>query len=133
MTNEYEYISDEQLEQLIAEVEQSELIPAPPEMKDRILDGMDDRKIREFRRYCFQVITSVAAAVAVVFLLPAIRDGDTAGRREENRIEMSWELEAQMEEPDRERSDRSILAGALGGSRIFDRDDRFHIFTENGG
>lgn len=75
------YISDEKLEQLICQVEQTELVSAPPDLEETILEaaGLVPESIRikpkasgkkEFYAYCFRVISSVAAAVALVFLLP---------------------------------------------------------------
>ena len=70
-----EYLSDLELEQLIRDVEQNELVGAPPDLAEQILHRvkMPDKK-REFRRYCIRVMTSVAAAIAVVFLLPEVSD-----------------------------------------------------------
>jgi len=83
------YISDEELEQLIYQVEQEELVTAPPDLEERILttagfSGEPETKIiavkpvaarrKEFYAYCFRVVTSVAAAVALVFLLPQMTD-----------------------------------------------------------
>ena len=77
------YISDEELEQLICQVEQTELVSAPPDLEETILEaaGLVPESIRikpkasgkkEFYAYCFRVISSVAAAVALVFLLPEL-------------------------------------------------------------
>lgn len=80
------YISDDELEQLICQVEQEELVPAPPDLTERIFEaaGLPVQKImevkppaarkKEFFAYCFRVITSVAAAVALVFLLPEMTE-----------------------------------------------------------
>lgn len=77
------YLSDEELAKLILEVEEQELVPAPPEMMGEILTKLETQKSeqtmqvrsieskrKEFYRYCMRVITSVAAAVALVFLMP---------------------------------------------------------------
>lgn len=98
MKNEFNYISDEALEQLIYQVEQEELVAAPPDLMESILEivGLDGEtpkepvrsseavvtkvvpvkpraaRKKEFYAYCFRVITSVAAAVALVFLLPEL-------------------------------------------------------------
>ena len=71
------YISDDELEQLIAQVEQEELVTAPPDLTDRILEATvksSAARRKEFYAYCFRVVTSVAAAVALVFLLPQMTD-----------------------------------------------------------
>lgn len=80
------YLSDEDLEQLILEVEEHELVAAPPSLIDKILTEVErqedakvevfasrERKVKEFRRYCIRVITSAAAAVAIVFLAPNMK------------------------------------------------------------
>ena len=98
MNKEFNYISDEVLEQLINQVEQKELVAAPPDLMERILEAVGlegelpkesvqysepvETKVlpvnsrtarkKEFYGYCFRVITSVAAAVALVFLLPEL-------------------------------------------------------------
>ena len=85
MIEKFNYISDEELEQLILQVEQEELVPAPPDLMENILEtaGVTTKiievkpktsKKKEFYAYCFRVITSVAAAVALVFLLPEMTD-----------------------------------------------------------
>lgn len=101
------YLTDDELEHLIAEIEAGDLHPAPPGLLDRILeqadavkDGMpvDSKSSAEpvgtpgrrakqsrepvgtagrrayFRRYCLRVATSVAAAIALLFLLPQTLD-----------------------------------------------------------
>jgi len=89
MIEKLNYISDAELEQLIAQVEQDELVAAPPDLEERILAAAEfgkeaenlqlpktgeTKKVvtrkKEFYAYCFRVVTSVAAAVALVFLLP---------------------------------------------------------------
>ena len=134
MIENWNYISDEELERLINQVEQEELVAAPPDLLESILNAereishltyceaacvsaeaakripkvgltteefAKDREIspterlaeadtavematkvikanvasarkKEFHAYCFRVITSVAAAVALVFLLPEL-------------------------------------------------------------
>lgn len=90
MSERLNYISDEELERLMAQVEQEELVAAPPDLMESILEAAEfsgareelstakviplsaaERK-REFRAYCFRVITSVAAAIALAFLLPEL-------------------------------------------------------------
>ena len=63
------YLSDEELNALICEIEQDDLIMAPPELKVKVLHRAVDKK-REFAGYCFRVITSVAAAIVMLVLLP---------------------------------------------------------------
>ena len=91
MREQLNYISDEELEQLICQVEQEELVAAPPDLMEEILAaaGVTEKeqetpqivevktpvsRKKEFYAYCFRVITSVAAAVVLVFLLPELSD-----------------------------------------------------------
>ncbi len=87
-----EYLTDEDLELLISEAE-DDLVPAPPEMADKIMSLMWEaphlkevvavpktkRKVRqskktskkrEFAAYCFRVAMSAAAAIAFMFIMP---------------------------------------------------------------
>ena len=75
MIEKLNYISDEELERLINQVEQEELVAAPPDLMESILEAAGKTKKKEFTAYCFRVITSVAAAVALVFLLPELAKG----------------------------------------------------------
>lgn len=75
MKMEETYLSDEELDLLIFEIEQNELVSTPPGFADEILTRIgkqqeQENKRIEFRRYCLRVITSVAAAVALVFFMP---------------------------------------------------------------
>lgn len=80
------YLSEEELENLIVDIEKNDLVSAPPELLNQVLSVIEEdseqyikdtialeiqqKKTIEFRKYCFQVITSVAAAIAFVFLFP---------------------------------------------------------------
>lgn len=87
-----EYLTDEELELLISETE-DDLVPAPPEMADRIADiiwkeawvkednvtaktrsktcqSKKNGKQREFAAYCFRVSMSAVAAIAFMFIMP---------------------------------------------------------------
>lgn len=94
MNEKLNYISDDELERLMLQVEQEELVAAPPDLLESILvaaglaQEMEQEtstpapiiapvksihtKKKEFYAYCFRVITSVAAAVVMVFLLPEL-------------------------------------------------------------
>lgn len=79
------YLSDEELEAFITDIEENDLVSAPPELLNQILHTIElsesckkpltsfeiqRKKTIEFRKYCLQVITSVVAAIVLVFLLP---------------------------------------------------------------
>ncbi len=85
MIEKLNYISDDELERLIHYVEQEELVAAPPDLMEHILEAIElsmpmtpvknsRTKKKEFTAYCFRVITSVAAAVVLVFLLPHLTE-----------------------------------------------------------
>lgn len=96
MKEKIEYLSDCELEHLISQVEQDELVAAPPDLMEHIWEAAGlveesrqepsmvtattaphrdmQTKKKEFYAYCFRVITSVAAAVALVFLLPEMTE-----------------------------------------------------------
>lgn len=96
-----EYLTDEELELLISETE-DDLVPAPPEMTDRIVNIMwketqvkensvaaetrsktcqskKNGKRREFAAYCFRVAMSVAAAIAFMCIVPNLPGFDEYG------------------------------------------------------
>lgn len=156
------YLSDQELEQLIAMVEQEELIPAPPDLAEGVLGRLQvdvpeqgageqqavpekyivywdaeseqgaagcagemhsvpgavseklavvqsharEERIREFRRYCFRVITSAAAALVLLFTLPTFLD--TQSRNEQKH-------------PTREEvlSEKGLWESATGSKKIF--------------
>lgn len=82
------YLSKEELDLLISDIEEHDLVQAPPDLLNQILytieesipfenntsllekDSLQRKKTIEFRKYCLQVITSVAAAIVLVFFLP---------------------------------------------------------------
>ena len=72
MKKDVEYLTDTELDDLIRMVEQKELLPAPPNLKEQILGTLGEENIIAFKRYRFRVLTTVAAAVLVIFLLPGL-------------------------------------------------------------
>ena len=68
-----EYLTDEELARLILEVEENELVSAPPsfaeEMMAKIGEAEERKKTIEFRRYCVRVLGSVAASIVLVFFV----------------------------------------------------------------
>ena len=101
-----EYLTEEELNALIQEVEMTEMTTAPPDLLDDILqkiDSLDDlkndlqdetetkeqiselakpprivcieKRRKEYRRFCIQVVSSVAAAIALIFMLPGLSGG----------------------------------------------------------
>lgn len=140
MKENWEYLSDTELELLIAEVEQNELVTAPPDLKQNIMDRISaetqvveflaDRPVsgqnlqKEFYRYCFRVAVSVAAAVVLVFALPdAQRAG--MGKKTQERTEGMGQLSERAEQT-------GIFADILNGSELFNSDDKIRIFDRRG-
>ncbi len=78
---EQEYLTDEELDALICEVETTEMTMAPPDLPDDILQNLNhiEKRKKEYRRFCIQVASSAAAAIALMFMLPWFTGGqDTA-------------------------------------------------------
>lgn len=136
-----EYLTDEELNQLISEAE-ADLIPAPPELADNILSAIRDseeqetvvqrpeeelskektkikrKKNLDFAAYCFRVGMAAAAAIAFIFIMP------------------DWEMEDVREYPTREEvlNDTSILQKVFGEDGIFTGNyDYNDMKEENGG
>ena len=58
--NEYNYLSDNELERLIADIEENDIVKAPPHFKQEIIERIDKRKqIIEYKRFRNRVIASV--------------------------------------------------------------------------
>ncbi len=101
MKIETEYLSEEALAQLIAEVESGDMVLAPPSLQESILQKLDVQwrnneteentesignpqiaqisshkktksKKKEFYRYCVQIGLGCAACVAMIFMIPFI-------------------------------------------------------------
>ncbi|MBR5596003.1 MAG: hypothetical protein IKW30_01175 [Lachnospiraceae bacterium] len=102
MTGRMEYLTDAELENMLCDIEQNDMVQAPPDMQERILETLKcelhksqsleameqepfiqktteqliskQDKIIAYKRYRFRVMTTVAAAVMVVFLLPRLEN-----------------------------------------------------------
>ncbi len=125
------YLTDEELEQLILEVEENELVAAPPDLFERIMEGLEvskDKaskdKVKEFRTYCFRVLTSVAAAILIIFALPSLMDAQISD------VPPRQNIIVRKEYPTKEEvlHEDSILQKAFGGNHIFNNDSELNIF-----
>lgn len=130
------YLTDEELEALISEVEESDQVEAPGYLLDNILGlinkageeehkafAEDENKLPEqriakppkimdiaerkkvYRFYCFKVVAGVAAAIALLFVIPFV------GKRipiEMQDVSIGIEKENRVEIPDREEYLESI-------------------------
>jgi len=130
------YLSDEELEQLIAEVEANEIVSAPPNLMTDVLAKVETRtrtKSKEFQLYCFRVITSVAAAILLLFMLPGISElqlklsevMEESTTVEDLRAERVTPRYASKEEAV---NDRGILSAAFGSNKLFGEDRDWNIF-----
>jgi len=126
------YFADEELEQLIAEVEANEMITAPPDMMEEILSRIQKKK-KNFQLYCFRVITSAAAAIFLLFMLPGISEFQL--KLSEVMVESMEEEDLQTEKvtlryatKEEALNDRGILSTAFGSNKLFGEDKDWNIF-----
>ena len=62
-----EYMTDEELLELISDIEECNLVKAPPEIEEKVFDKIDKKKqIIEYKRFRNRVILAVAAAVIII-------------------------------------------------------------------
>ncbi len=142
MMKHMEYLTDAELESLIREIEQNELVPSPPDLQEQILEvlaqeakAMEERnardKVIEYKRYRFRVMTTVAAAVLVVFLLPkleSLQQQETELPRPPVKHEMV--MKNRYETKEEALSDSGMLETMLGGVNIFADNNRWNLFKE---
>ena len=90
-----DYLTEEELNRLIMQVEAGDMAAAPPDMAQTILDRLDEEekqnqktvpagkekavivklqrdRQKEYRMYCIRVMTSVAAAILLLFMVPQL-------------------------------------------------------------
>lgn len=109
-------LADEELLRLIGQVEEQALIHAPAHLKDTIFFQIDEerrkRKKRQLFSYRAKVLVGMAAALAVLFLVPVDGTGtaDTPqidileGLHTEQKQEKEWEREVLDRQRDIDRS-----------------------------
>lgn len=140
MTENREYLSEKELESIIFELEQSELVPAPQDMLNEILEALEkespEQKMRKkqekviaYKRYRFQVLATVAAAVLAVLLLPNIAD---LQQQKKNFFKQKYEVEVRVRYETKEEAlnDKSLLERAFGKVNIFADNSRLNLFRE---
>ena len=140
MMRNMEYLSDTELENLICEIEQGDLVLAPPDLHLEIMEkleileqekGHDQDKVIAFKRYRFRVLTTVAAAVFVVLVLPKLESqplpeidfGKSLPRQE-------CILQSRYAAKEEALHDSSMLETLFGGVNIFADNDRYRLFRE---
>lgn len=125
----FEYLTDAELESMICELEQNELVSAPPDLQLEILEKQE--KILAYKRYRLQVLTTVAAAVLAVFWFPGFES------RQQAETDFFRPLQIQGERfrngylsREDDLNDGRMLETVLGGVNIFADNSRFHLFKE---
>jgi hypothetical protein len=80
----HEYLSDEELQKLISDVELNDMAETPVDLQKKVLDEISalsksgniaktkKQKIIEYRLYSLKVALAVAAAIAVMFIVPCV-------------------------------------------------------------
>ena len=143
-----EYLTDAELECLIRETEQTELVPVAPDLQDMILEALEleisvlkepeersaQEKVTEFKRYRFRVLTTVAAAVLLVFLLPKL-EGLQQQESEFGKLLVKHEhygdmMRTRYESKEEALNDSGILETILGGVTIFADNSKLNLFRE---
>ena len=151
-----EYLTDAELESMILELEQHDIVPAPPDLQEQILEALekempgqetvamklsDDRskqeRIRAFHKFRFQVLTTVAAAVLVVLLLPKFEelkqekiDFLTLLQKQEYTQKQEYVMQSRYETKEEALNDSGMLETLLGGVNIFADNNRFNLFRK---
>lgn len=135
MIRDMEYLTDANLESIILELEQDKLVSAPPDMLNEILETLEQKmqtkqeKIIAYKRYRFQVLATVAAAVLAVFLLPKLA---SLQQQKNDFVEHKYEFEVRNRYETKEEAlnDRGLLEKVLGGVNIFADNSKFNLFRE---
>lgn len=66
-----EYLTDEELLKLISDIEENDLVQAPPQMAESVFKRIDKKnQILEYRRFRNRVILAVASILVLVTLAP---------------------------------------------------------------
>lgn len=143
-----EYLTDAELECLIRETEQAELVPAAPDLQDMILEALEletsvlkeleersaQEKVIEFKRYRFRVLTTVAAAVLMVFLLPKLeglqQQNSEFGKLLVKHEHHEYMMQTRYESKEEALNDSGMLETILGGVTIFADNSKFNLFRE---
>ena len=141
MTNHKNYLSDEELECLMCEIESKDLVFAPPDIQEQVLNVLDETphvitersntdKIREFKRYRFRVIATVAAAVVAVFVLPRVENLQQHTMPEKPSAKQDFLKKGRYKTKEEALNDSSMLENVLGNVNIFSDKDKYNLFRE---
>ena len=141
MTNHKNYLSDEELQSLMCEIESKDLVFAPPDIQEQVLNVLDETphvitersntdKIREFKRYRFRVIATVAAAVVAVFVLPRVENLQQHTMPEKPSAKQDFLKKGRYKTKEEALNDSSMLENMLGNVNIFSDKDKYNLFRE---
>lgn len=141
MTNHRNYLSDEELERLMSEIESKDMVFAPPGIQEQVLRALDETsyvtkershadKIREFKRYRFRVIATVAAAVIAVFVLPKVENLQSNTTPEQPIVRQEILKKGRYKTKEEALNDSSMLENVFGGVHIFSNKDKYNLFKE---
>lgn len=141
MTNHKNYLSDEELECLMCEIESKDLVFAPPDIQEQVLNVLDETprvitersnidKIREFKRYRFRVLATVAAAVVAVFVLPRVENLQQHTMPEKPSAKQDFLKKGRYKTKEEALNDSSMLENMLGNVNIFSDKDKYNLFRE---
>jgi hypothetical protein len=75
MSDQIPYLSDEELEKLIAGAEAETIIKAPDDLEDKVIariESSERKKTVDFATYCLRVGFGVAAAIALLTIVPSV-------------------------------------------------------------
>ena len=129
------YLTDEELDRFIREMETEELVLAPPDILDDILEKVQQERVHRrekiiaYRKYRFRVLATVAAAVFVILVLPGV-ENVLQGRKEAQEVpllektKVTWIDEDSL--PGTENS--AIMEKWFGGTTIFGNEDKYKLF-----
>lgn len=141
MTNHKNYLSDEELQSLMCEIESKDLVFAPPDIQEQVLNVLDETphvitersntdKIREFKRYRFRVLATVAAAVVAVFVLPRVENLQQHTMPEKPSAKQDFLKKGRYKTKEEALNDSSMLENMLGNVNIFSDKDKYNLFRE---
>jgi hypothetical protein len=77
MTTKTDYLSDEELMNLISDVEVNMQVQAPSNLTDNVvasIEAYERKKTVSFCQYCLRVGFAVAAAIALISIVPLVHD-----------------------------------------------------------
>ncbi|MBR2950732.1 MAG: hypothetical protein IKC46_12880 [Lachnospiraceae bacterium] len=129
-----EYLTDTELENIICQIEENELVKAPPDLPEHLLKALEQEKIIEFRRYRFRVLTTAAAAILVVFLMPVFENKKPAADFRDGLLVQETTRQESFQQQgfliQSVQTDSKILETIFGGTNIFADNSRFNLFRE---